>query len=294
MDLADDHPAPQMEAGGLRRWLRRAARKLLPARWLIAPGLRPLLGLGRSHGHILDRIEQQAVEYSLDSTIGQLLYLHGEFERPEAEFICRRLQAMPGAVMIDAGANIGLHSIKAGRLAGVGRIYAFEPARETFAMLTRNIARNNLADKITACPLALGAGAGRAQFHFCADDAYSSLIPDGRRAVSAHYEVEVAGLDGWLATANVGRVGLIKIDVEGGEAGVISGAEEMLRRQRPELLIEIFQGNRISFSAEALVRRICALGYEAFVLRAGEPVAFVRHDDEHFNYFFRPSTECPP
>jgi FkbM family methyltransferase len=288
MDVAPRDIPPPGAVGRVQRAFRRAARKLLPARWLTVPGLRSLLGVGCNHGHVLDRVDQLAVEYSLDSLIGQLLFLHGEFEKPEAEFICRRLRELPGTAMLDVGANIGLHSLRAARQSWNGRIYAFEPGRATFGMLARNIVRNNLTETIVACPLAVGAGAGRAQFHFCADDAYSSLVPDGRRPVCETYEVEVVGLDGWLATAAVGPVGFIKIDVEGGEADVITGAEETLRRHRPELLVEIYEGTRRDFSAEAFVRRIRAFGYEAFVLRAGEPVAFVRHDDEHYNYFFRP------
>lgn len=282
---------PLVGRGNWRRWLRRAARKSFPASWLTAGGMRTLLGINRSHGHILDRLDQHlVVEYSLDSLIGQQLYIHGQFEKAETEFICRRLQALPGMALLDVGANIGLHSLQASGFPRTNPIFAFEPARQTFAMLARNIARNNLADRIRALPLAVGAAAGRAQFHYCSDDAYSSLKPDGRRAVQESYEVEIVTLDAWLAQAGIGPVGFIKIDVEGGEAEVLAGARETLSRQRPELLIEIYQGNRPGFSAEAFVREICACGYEAHVLKAGRPEAYVRHDDEFYNYYFSPKS----
>jgi len=189
---------------------------------------------------------------------------------------------------MDIGANIGLHSLRAAGGESIGSVFAFEPGRATFAMLERNIARNGLSGKIRAYPQAIGAASGRAEFHFCADDAYSSLKPDRRRPVQQTYEVSVTTVDQWVQREALARLDLVKIDVEGSEAEVIAGAQETLARYRPELMVEVYQGARENFSAEGLVRKICAQGYDAFVLVAGKPVPFARHDDAHFNYHFRP------
>ena len=278
-----------------RRLLRRGARKFFPRRWLIAPGLGEVLGLGRNEGHVLDWVDDLRVEYSLDSLIGQLLYLHGGFEESEAAFLEGRLRGRPGAVFMDLGANIGLHSLRAARLENVATVFAFEPGRATFAMLERNIARNDLGGKIRPHPLAVGAANGRAEFHFCADDAYSSLKPDQRRPVQQTYEVTVTTVDDWVRAQALPRLDLVKIDVEGSEAEVIAGARETLARYRPELMVEVYQGARENFSAEGLVHEICAMDYDAFVLVEGWPVTFARHDDAHFNYLFlpRPRAESP-
>ena len=267
---------------------RRIIHRLLPARWIALPGVNLLLGLRRSHGHLVDVVKGMRVEYSLDSLIGQLLFMQGEFEEDEAVFIASRLQPRAGAVVLDVGANIGLHSLRAARLPGVSQVFAFEPAATTFAMLERNIARNGLTGKIRACPLAVSATPGRAAFHFCADDAYSSLVPDNRRPVQQTYAVTVTSLDEWCAANAISRIDLIKIDVEGSEADVITGAQATLRRCRPELVVEIYQGSRRGFSASQLIGSICALGYEAFVLVGGRAVPFTQHDDAHFNYHFVP------
>jgi hypothetical protein len=121
---------------------------------------------------VLDGIDGFQIEYSLDSLVGQLLYLHGTFERAEAAFMESRLRRFGGgAVMMDIGANIGLHSLHAARLPEVSQVFAFEPALAPFATLERNILRNGLAGKIVASRLAVGSHTGLAQFHFCADDA---------------------------------------------------------------------------------------------------------------------------
>jgi FkbM family methyltransferase len=270
------------------RFLRRAARKLLPAGWLVAPGLRQVLGLRRGEPHPVDEIAGLQIEYSLTSLIGQQLYLNGSFEDDEAQFLGRRLTQWPSPGFLDLGANIGLHCLRVASEVPLARVVAFEPARETFALLERNIARNGLGARVAARPLAVGRESGRATFHYCRDDAYSSLVPDGRRPVDQSYEVDVVSLDDWLAGANFGHVHLIKLDVEGGEMAVIAGAPRILQEMRPELVVEIFQGTRPPGFADDLIGQICAYGYDPFVLKAGQPEPFARHDDEHFNYFFQP------
>ncbi len=272
----------------LRRLFRRAARKLLPARGLVAPGLRQVLGVESESGRLVDRVGSLRVEYALASIIGQQLFIAGGFEDGEAEFLGERLRQFPAPVLLDIGANIGLHSLRVARALPSVRIAAFEPGRETFAMLDRNVARNGLRGQIQVYPLAVAEQPGRAQFHFCSDDAYSSLVPDGRREVRQTYEVEVTSVDEWFPRSGLERVHFIKLDVEGGEPAVIAGARRTLREWRPELLVEIYQGDRPPGFAAGLIEQICGLGYEPFVLQAGrQPVPFARHDDEHFNYFFR-------
>ncbi len=49
----------------------------------------------------------------------------------------------PGDTVVDIGANVGFFSLLAARLVGTaGRVYAFEPEPQNFALLTKNIALN--------------------------------------------------------------------------------------------------------------------------------------------------------
>lgn len=264
------------------------ARKLLPPTGLTLPGLRGLLGVQGRGGCLVDLVGGVSVEYALTSIIGQQLFLQGCFEDQESDFLCQRLGQWREPVFLDIGANIGLHSLRAARARPDARVLAFEPAHETLALLGRNIARNGLAGRIEVWPVAVGQCTGRAHFHYCLDDAYSSLVPDGRRPVKDTYEVEVVCLDDWLPAAGIGHVHLLKLDVEGGEAEAIAGARRTLSAMRPELVVEIFQGDRRPGFADDLIRQIRSFGYEAFVLRDGKPVPFGRHSDEQFNYFFKP------
>jgi len=48
-----------------------------------------------------------------------------------------------GDTVIDIGANIGLFTLKAARLVGEGRVYAYEPCSMHFNLLSENVRRNN-------------------------------------------------------------------------------------------------------------------------------------------------------
>lgn len=61
------------------------------------------------------------------------------------------------AQILDIGANIGNHSIYWAMVKGAARIYAFEPIKETYEMLCKNITLNNLQEKIQTFNFALGA-----------------------------------------------------------------------------------------------------------------------------------------
>jgi len=142
----------------------------------------------------------------------------------------------PGSVIVDVGANFGLYSISAALYARPqGRVFAFEPAPGAFALLERNIAQNNLGSLITAFPNAVAAARGRAPFYVGGDVSFSSLHRTQRIGDEAStVEVETVTLD--EALARVASIDLLKIDVEGGEADVLLGARELLKRSRAPIV----------------------------------------------------------
>ena len=145
----------------------------------------------------------------------------------------------PGSVL-DVGANQGAIAAGIGRHIGAARkMFAFEPIPETAARAAATLALNGISTA-TVLPIAIGARNEAVSFHFPAghSDIATARTPSGEPRDYQTLVVEMHTLDSLLGDVLQGRVGVIKIDVEGLELEVVGGAIELIRRDRPAILFE--------------------------------------------------------
>ena len=150
-----------------------------------------------------------------------------------AEYEAFRAAAAPGGVALDVGANVGAYALLFGRwVRPGGRVYAFEPAPDAYAGLTRHVELNALADVVTPVRAAVSDRSGSAEL--LADGVAgtnrlaSGAEPSGSASSSAS-RVETVSIDDFCAREGVVPT-LIKIDVEGAELDALRGARETIRR----------------------------------------------------------------
>lgn len=166
--------------------------------------------------------------------------LGGNYEPHETAFVRRHLAA--GDTFLDIGANIGwFTTLAAGIVGAEGAVHAFEPRDETRGLLMRSISDNGFEGRVTVHDFALAAEAqstrllwmqgthnpGGSRLARDADDAYEGMTGQS---------VNTRALDDLEFG---GRVTLVKLDVEGGEANVLRGARAFLARHRPLILTEV-------------------------------------------------------
>jgi FkbM family methyltransferase len=152
-----------------------------------------------------------------------------------------------GRTFVDIGAFIGTHSIFFARFCGAGRVFAFEPNPRSRAALERNIARHGLNASIHVKSCALGPARGRGVL--CepksANGGSTTVRASRRHAATSEIEdVAIEPLDAMIP--DDADVGLIKIDVEGAEVGVLRGADRVIARSLPVLSIEIHPAARLA------------------------------------------------
>lgn len=134
----------------------------------------------------------------------------------------------PGTTVVDVGAYLGAFSLVAARVVGPsGRVFALEPDPRTAPYLRRNVTRNGLEMVVDVFEMAAYDAPGRARFYLNDGDASASSTVRGRPRARVT-EVPCVTLDG--LSERVGRVGALKIDVEGAEPAVLRGAVSLLRR----------------------------------------------------------------
>lgn len=142
-------------------------------------------------------------------------------------------------VVMDIGANTGVYALSAQATRPQAEIYAFEPVARIHAKLARNVALNGYP--ITALNIALSDDNG----------SVSLYDPGGEHAYSASLNAEMIGagtnastiearrLDDLARERNIGKIDVMKIDVEMHEPEVIAGAMQRIAGDRPAMLIEI-------------------------------------------------------
>jgi len=190
-----------------------------------------------------------------DIYVGQAIEKYGEYAALEARFL--EQLCGPGDVVIEAGANIGAHTVSLARRVGpAGRVLAFEPQRLVFQNLCANVALNSLTN-VECHWAAVGSASGfvlapELDFHQRNNFGGVSLVDarQGRR-------VPCAVLNDFL---ELDRLRLVKIDVEGMESHVIQGATQVIAKFKPILYVE---NDRVDKS-EVLMRLIDGLGYRMY------------------------------
>ena len=189
-----------------------------------------------------------------DQYIGRALHEYAEFSQLEVELFEKILA--PGQTVVDAGANIGAHTVYFCKAVGPrGRVHAFEPQRVVFQALCANLALNSIQHGF-AHHAALGDSAGSITVD---TPDYAEENNFGGMSLGDWTQGEQVALV-TIDSLALDACHFMKIDVEGMEQAVIRGARETLARHRPVLYVE----NDRAAQARALVRQLEALDYRLY------------------------------
>lgn len=167
----------------------------------------------------------------------------------------------PGAVAVDAGANIGYNTVyMAQRVGPSGRVIAVEPAGDNLEVLRHNVSRNGLAN-VTIAPVAAGRTSETRSFFLRGDiSAVNSFYQDSVYAnVTGVVSVPVEPLDSLVE----GDADMVKIDVEGAELDVLAGMTRLLQSPTIALVVEwhpLLQ-EKAGYDADALPRVLLSQGF---------------------------------
>jgi FkbM family methyltransferase len=199
-----------------------------------------------------------------DSELCRLIHCI-DFESTERQFVNAFLR--PGDIFVDVGANIGLFTlVAAGRVGAEGKVYAFEPTKQTFERLEANVKLNGFTNT-SLHRMALSDKAEEMEIHRSMDgfDGWNTF---GKLEAGKDVAVEKVSSVTWDAFAQQhnlsGRVTMMKIDVEGWESFVLRGGEAHFSRpDAPVLQVEFTEdaAKAAGSTCRALYQQLEALGY---------------------------------
>ena len=221
-----------------------------------------------------------------DMYVGRSMDLYGEFSEGEVELFQQIVQ--PGQVVLEVGANLGAHTVFLAQAVGAtGGVVAFEPQRIVFQTLCANLALNHVTNTHTF-HAAVSSAPGELLVPFID---YRQTNNFGGLGLEGHQHgerVPVLTIDG----LNLSRCNMIKIDVEGMEQDVISGAVQTIAKFSPVLYVE----NDREAKSAALIRAIDGLGYNMYWHRPPlyNPNNFLRNLENVFPRIVSINMLCVP
>lgn len=140
------------------------------------------------------------------------------------ERVYDRAHIRPGDVVLDVGAHIGIFTVYASKKVGEsGKVFSFEPEPENLRILKKNVAINGCSN-VQVFPFALSNEEGNIKL-------FVQELP-GRHSIMGgspvDIQVPVRKLDDVVYELALSRVNVLKIDAEGAESKILSGAKKTL------------------------------------------------------------------
>lgn len=222
--------------------------------------------------HIVDK----PIKIGAKSDILKRLLRDGTYEQKVVERLLSYKDI--GGVFVNIGANVGYYTmIVAEHFRKIDRLIAFEPNQEAMVYL-----RQNMSPYMQVCPIDL--------HPFCISDKegmieinridgmpeYSSLqkislpwLADQKQKVE---QAECRRLDSFLDNNNVS---FMLIDAEGAEGNILKGAETILRKSRPILMLEFSEAllKGFGYTKQMIAEYLASLGYEVKTISGRDVLA---------------------
>jgi FkbM family methyltransferase len=182
-------------------------------------------------------------------------------DRAERQLLKRIL--FTGAVVVDAGANIGIYSEFLSRCVGpTGAVHSFEPSPDNFKRL--HAATHKLSN-VRLSQAAVGEHSGKSKLYLSdklnVDHRAYMAAGDSRRTVP----IEIVALDDYFKPGE--RVDLIKMDIQGYELHALRGANRLLEDNSDVKLLVEFWPYGLKQAGVNWIDLIAALEQKGMALR---------------------------
>ena len=171
-----------------------------------------------------------------------------------SKYAIDELTTLDSVRIIDAGGYVGDTALLFSSYTDKS-IHVFEASPSNMDIIRETIRLNQL-ENIVPVSKALGEKSGTATFSLGERNSCNSLVERPGYNYPNHIEVPVITLDDYVRENNL-EVGLIKVDIEGGEQLLLKGAVETIRTQHPILLISIYHSANDFFEIKPMIEKMC-------------------------------------
>jgi FkbM family methyltransferase len=195
----------------------------------------------------------------------------GRFRDQKCEIRALVSALAPTDVAVDVGCNKGSYLYWLSRAVPRGRVIAFEPQPLLATYLKKVTAATGLGNvRVEASGVSDKPGRLTLYIPGESDSPAASFEQVVARSEQCRaVDVPVVTLDEYFAALE-GRIGAIKIDVEGHELAVLRGAAGVLARHKPVVVLECEARHLTNATVLDVVRYVENLGYRGFFIQRGK------------------------
>ena len=207
--------------------------------------------------------------------IGWNLFFFGEYEKDTNRILERFVSNED--IVIEAGANIGSETLLLGKLCPKGKVYAFEPAPQVYGYLQFNIGLNHLLN-IHSYQMALGEKEKDIEFYLLPEHFPNQGMSSKIRHTQAEKKIIVrqTTINRFVEEHNIQRLELIKMDIQGAEYSVLEGAENVIRKFKPNILLEASE----SYSdLTEIFKYLEKFGYLVYLITPGAELELIKKEN---------------
>lgn len=236
------------------------------AMWEVVPQVRTASLPGQPELYLDYEGCRLSLEPSFSSIVTRVLLTQGEWFEEEMDFCRHFLKA--GMNVIDVGANVGVYTFLAARRVGpTGSVIAVEPTTSCIQHLQKTISASSLENVVSPVESAAGDHEGTVQFQEERATVFNSISDPGpvpEQKSRDEKVVNLTTLDSIWRSKGKPQIDLIKIDAEGAEEQVISGALELLAATQSIVIFENISGSKVTGSATAKVLEPLGYGFYTY------------------------------
>lgn len=225
---------------------------------------------------------------NLGDWIQYWMFMEGAYEKQLVDFLHPYVK---DKIFFDVGANVGSYTMTLSKSAK--RIYSFE-ASSFNAEILRNFVAISKLDNIEIINKAVSDTSGDQV------TIYSSPDTGGNNTRFHDFggggeSIKTITLDKFVQDRGIEKVDVIKMDIEGSELAAFTGAQEILNKHRPVLLIEFHAlvAKQAGWDLMDLYRLLSKYGYNAHELSKRKLVPFdssrLASQDFYSNLIFIPN-----
>lgn len=173
-------------------------------------------------------------------------------------------------LVIDIGAHIGLFALFASKKCKTGNIYCYEPVKENYELLLKNLHDNNLTN-VHCFNIAVSDSEQKVKLYLNSDQAGHSLYIES----ASFLEVQSTTLKKIMDKNKIEKCDFLKIDCEGAEYGIIESLPHQYLHKIDKMVIEYHFASSKSKLLVELLRKLESNSFKVELVRYSEDMGLI-------------------